>query len=184
MKQVRRNGFVMKVAYFWKDHDWQIPKQISVCTLTWRFLTNLVWIPVVVPVTVIFFTVLIIIGYIIGFPFALRPMAFKGDKSLKKFPDQSFVTYQCWPRLVGTCLRPIYFITPVFIIWSLFFTQTGHYEVLPWVIKGLGLMVAVLTIVVLVKCSYKIRHTELWQLLSSYVKAVKKKTCPLLNVVD
>ena len=197
MLTLNRHGVLCKIAYAWAIRFGPIPEKTNLCSFFWMvvFSLFLVW-PLIIATRIFGW-----IFRIVGAPFALVLCGYRPvGPSWRLFGDNSelpFVPIKHWPKYKSKYAET--HIMPIFVIAAppciLFLGYIAIYEFL-WksvILHGfvgniynnhVGRMSfwGVVGLIAAGSIYAVVKNTEVWQMTKAYVKARKKKYCPIIEI--
>src|SRR3989344_5672685 len=175
-----RDGFLFRVVYGWKNKSDTPEKkhQTNICSLFWAtvFAVLLAW-PFII-ITSIFWWVVRIVGAIPAMVlFGYKPTGY----SWKSHP-LSFVPIEWWPKV--TIYEKKWHVMPIVLILVLVTFLIGSFVVIVVVFVLRYVIVSSVLVMILIIIIMKApnpKKTEVWRMVTSFVKAKKEKVCPIVT---
>ncbi len=184
--QISKKGLIYCLAYFYGKEP---QGTTNLCNLFWRFVLG----SFLATILVIIFGSLVSLGFIIGFFFAARPSIFKEDH----LDETPMTSYNRWLKIRGHKVFPIFFVILGLLIKSFL---TLPMATILWMLEVIGVIVGVLAAIFFVFfaavsmpklfrmarhfLSKKTQEIPTYQLVKEYIKAKKKRVCPIVTIVD
>lgn len=171
--EIKKGSLVCQLAYLFHENK-AIPSQVNGCQLFTRFIFFGVF--------AIFLLCVGAILFVIGLPFAARPSLFDDDNT-----TAAWVHYQSWPRINGHRIYPLWPILTLWMLYNLSATQAVMVGVLHATIFSttfwsiLGVIVAFILAVMIYVV---IKESETVDLAREFIKAKKRKVCPIIKIVE
>lgn len=172
------DGFVYRVAYAWRHGLRVPPAKTNLCPLFWRCVLSC-----------IFVWPFVVLGFLIGLPFAARPRIYKSDRQRNN--DSVLVIYDTWPTVFAEKVRvmPIVVILMIGIPSGIVFLcyEQGPRAFRWWVSIVAWLWTSHILFFILWALAalnflgfafVRFKKTEAYKLLLEYVKAKKNRYCP------
>lgn len=180
MMKVKKKGFVMAVAYFFKDKCPTEP--VNICTLFWRFTIQLI--PALIVLSVMFVLV-IPTATVLGF-FVARRFNWKMREVPGESEPPTLIFYDHWLRLKGHRIYPVTPLIAVAGLYGLYRSYLYRDVVLEFVIqyKIPLVVVGLLAFLFFILGLRKFFKTETGRLVHAWLQAKKEKLCPIVEVVD
>lgn len=174
MHKLKRDGFVIKVAYYLNE-EYEIPARTNLCWLFWRFVLHLfIILPIFFIVACLFLAVASIFGIFLGD----RITICEGDDS----KNHIMTEIKNWPfKIRGHRILPIYIVLVVLGLYLVWLVSLATWvTVLVEVAAGVALACAALAVIfVLIK---KGMRTQTMALFTAWLKAKKQRVCPIIEI--
>lgn len=201
--EIKRNSWMYKVAYGFEAKK---PKRTNLCSFFWKFVLMLLggW-PLALIAMGVFFALGVVVvfitfisGFFAGFFVGYRPSIYEGE-SRKKF----WIPYKKWPKIKGYRILPIYFVLPVLVYfavnvldWTALWIMLSGLPaaILSMIFGMLGVLsfLAIAAIIFLLMAGIvwgvvalfdRFFKTGIGTLIKEYVKAKKRKVCPIIKFI-
>jgi hypothetical protein len=184
---LRKNGFVIKTAYFFTYPD-NVPPRFELPRIFWRFLGMFfLGIPVGFLIAHTLLAISVLLSSVVGFFIGKRicsAIPYPGEIvcPMKDFPLPEVAGTRVWPITVVTCLG---------LLWVLLKIPSGMRAVSEFLKENsnyLLLSVLAACLVILIIFAFggvrRFSKSEAWEMTKSFFKAKKERVCPTIEVVD
>ena len=178
--KIRENGFVWKVAFYWRDN--QPRRKVSVCRVFWHFILGffILW-----PLMFLFVGIIFCLINTFGF-FVARRVNFPGTPS-----DGSTIPYKHWPTALGHRVYPIAVIIPAGVIYFFYATWSNWVYISEFVsqsiIERVGIILLVILgvalIILIIIGLRKFWRSETGLLFREYASAFHRHLCPYVDII-
>ncbi len=189
--ELRKSGKLYRLAYLCTDEK-EMPDKTNLCKFFWRVVIG---IPLQLLFTIVIFIVAGVVVSILWLGaltlFAYRPTFDK--KKMIKCDDGTHLPVTLitwWPKFRGRRIWPITilsFLAGLCLV--VYLCVVGLPLLLTWTtgpppVVSLGSIAVLLVLVMVFRLVPRIRDSETWQVFKAYVKAKKRKVCPIIVFVD
>ncbi|OGY63857.1 MAG: hypothetical protein A3I24_00200 [Candidatus Harrisonbacteria bacterium RIFCSPLOWO2_02_FULL_41_13b] len=176
--EIRRDSFLYRVAYFYKNKESPQPIVTNLCLFFWRFILAF-------PVALVVFSaiyVVVTLLYVVAFLFG-RYLEDGGGEII-------FCSYRKWPKIGDYRILPIGVLSVLLagfgIFWLVtaiinFYREIGNFLLSNFVLLSAGIIVF---LALAIWGIVKLKQTELGKMIAVYLVAKKQKVCPIIQFVD
>ncbi len=207
--RIKRKGCLCRVAFRnITSYRYDVPETISICTLFWKFVSEILSLSIVYLILIPFFAVLLLLVKIVmsplcilfGYRFVISTFLnmvyynFLLNKNytidvfgLSDSDPILFREIKSWPKIFGYRILPVYAFLVVGVVLIVVNTEN---ILTPY---GLSVLQSFTTRTVFVSAFVsilavigfkKLFKTEFWQLTKEFAKAKKEKVCPIIEIID